>query len=194
MSICSIVAVLFSYQVASAQHDVIIMNYSMGLGAGKTGQFISSYSWRGIGFDYRHVPQPEFGYGLSMGWNTFYRAMPLQTYNYKTIAATGYQYRYFNSFPIMAAADYFIKPDEKTDPYIGLGVGIQYNIATTDFGIYRFEDDAVPFSFAPEIGALIHLRRGEGFNIGIKWVYGFKTSSLPTDSHFLFNLGFLFGG
>jgi hypothetical protein len=48
----------------------------------------------------------------------------------------------------MAAVDYYAKPNEPVDPYIGLGVGVQYNIATVDFGIYRFQTDAVPFHSA----------------------------------------------
>lgn len=191
--LCSLILMIFSANVARAQSNISTLNYSMGLGVGNTGDFISKYSWRGFGFEYRHLSQPQVGFGINLGWNTFYHEMPYQTYTFETISVTGYQFRYLNSFPIIAAVDYFVKPDEPINPYIGLGLGVQYNIATVDFGVYRFEKDGWPFTIAPEIGTLIELHSGEAFNVGIKFLYGFKTTDLEADSHLLFNVGFTFG-
>jgi opacity protein-like surface antigen len=190
---CFIMTLFFANTSQAQIRNLSILNYSMGLGVGKTNQFISKYSWRGFDYEYRHFTQPTLGIGFNIGWNTFYESNPYQTYVFETVSATGYQFRYFNSFPIMAVADYFARPDEQVSPYIGLGLGVQYNLLDVDFGIYRFERDGWPFTIAPEIGTLIHLHSGEGFNIGIKYMYGFKTTDLPTDNHLLFNVGFAFG-
>jgi len=190
---CLIVASLFISKISLAQENITTISYSMGLGLGKTGDFISKYSWRGFGFEYRHLSQPQVGVGINTGWNTFYRAMPYGTYDYQTLSATGYQYRYFNSFPILAVIDYYFKPDEPVNPYAGFGLGVQYNLADVDFGVYRFESDAWPFTLSPEVGIMFHPHNGPAFNIGIKYLYGFKTTDLPADSHLLFNVGFAFG-
>lgn len=184
---------LFSAERIQAQTSFTTLSYSMALGAGNTGDFISKYSFRGFAFDYRSMPTENGGFGLYLGWNTLYEEMPYQTYTYETLSATGYQFRYFNSFPILAMADYYAKPGEPLNPYIGLGAGVQYNVASVDFGIYRFEKDAWPFTLAPEIGAIIELPNGPSLNIGVKYIYGFKTGEMDADSHFLFNVGFNFG-
>ena len=189
---CIIVAGLIISNTSSAQQNMTTLSYSMGLGTGKTGDFISKYSWRGFGFEYRHLSTPNVGYGINTGWNTFYREMPYGTYEYQTVSATGYQFRYFNSFPIMAVVDYYFQPDQQINPYAGLGVGVEYNTASVDFGVYRFEQDAWPFALAPEAGIMIHSPNGPAFNIGIKYMYGFITGDLPADGHLLFNIGFTF--
>jgi outer membrane protein len=184
---------LFTVNSAMAQQNLTILNYSMGLGVGNTGDFISKYSWRGFGFDYRYLSQPQVGVGVNLGWNTFYQEMPKGTYTFETASVTGYQFRYLNSFPITAVVDYYAKPDEKVNPYAGLGLGVEYNVATVDFGIYRFETDGWPFTINPEIGILVKPSNGPAFNVGIKYFYGFKTKDIGADSHLLFNLGFAFG-
>ncbi len=191
--VCFLLAALIISNRASAQQNITTLSYSMGLGLGKTGDFISKYSWRGFAFEYRHLSTPNVGYGVNFGWNTFYQEMPYGTYDYQTISATGYQWRYLNSFPMMAVVDYFASPDNHhANPYFGLGAGVQYNLADADFGVYRFERDAWPFTLAPEVGVLIHTPNGPSFNVGIKYMYGFKTTDLPADSHLVFNVGFAF--
>jgi hypothetical protein len=184
---------LFASQEVVAQRNITTLAYSMGWGVGNTGDFISKYSFRGFGFEYRYLSQPQVGAGINLGWNTFYQELPKETYVFETISATGYQFRYLNSFPVLAVIDYYAKPDEPVNPYVGLGLGVQYNVATVDFGIYRFEDDGWPFTIAPEFGVMITTAGGSMFNVGAKFLYGFKTQDLDADSHFLFNLGFAFG-
>ena len=165
----------------------------MGLGVGNTHDFISKYSWRGFAYDYRHLTQPHVGVGINLGWNTFYHEMPKATYTFETVSVTGFQFRYLNSFPMIAAVDYFAKPDEHVNPYLGVGLGVQYILQTVDFGIYRFETDGWPFTVSPEIGLLVHAPNGPAFNIGIKFMYAVKTNDLDAQSNLLFNVGFAFG-
>lgn len=178
---------------SNAQESLTTLSYSMGLGVGNTGDFISKYSWRGFGFEYRYLSQPHVGAGINLGWNTFYQEMPFATYTFETISASGYQFRYLNSFPIMAAGDYYFKPEEKLNPYVGIGLGVQYIVQTVDFGIYRFESDGWPFTFAPEVGVLIQSPNGPAFNVGIKFMYAVKSSDLEAQTDLLFNVGLVFG-
>ena len=66
-------------------------------------------------------------------------------------------------------------------------------VQTVDFGIYRFEADGWPFTFAPEVGVLIQSPNGPAFNVGIKFMYAVKSSDLEAQSDLLFNLGLVFG-
>src|SRR4030095_3695408 len=172
--LCFITSAALSTAV-NAQRNLTTASYSMGLGVGNTHDFISKYSWRGFAFEYRYLSSPNVGVGLNFGWNTFYQELPNATYEFETISATGYQFRYLNSFPIVAVADYFFKPDEQVSPYAGLGLGVQYIVQSTDFGIYRFEADGWPFSISPEVGVLLQPQNGPAFNIGIKFLYAVKS-------------------
>jgi outer membrane protein len=53
---------------------------------GNTGDFISKYSWRGFGFEYRYLSQPHVGAGVNFGWNTFYQELPNAVYTFETIS------------------------------------------------------------------------------------------------------------
>ena len=189
----SIIACTFLSARLSAQESLTTVSYSMGLGAGKTNDFISKYSWRGFGFEYRYLSQPNVGAGVNLGWNTFYQEFPSADFTVETITAHGYQFRYLNSFPIMAVVDYYARPEETVNPYAGLGLGVQYLLQTVDFGIYRFEADGWPFTISPEIGVLLQSPNGPAFNVGIKYLYAVKSSDLEAQSTFLFNVGFVFG-
>ena len=186
-------SLLIHRSAMAQQQNLTILNYSMGLGLDNTGDFISKYSFRGFGFSYRHLSQSHIGAGIDMGWNTFYQELDNASYTYETATITGDQWRYFNTFPILAAVDFYKSPGEKINPYGGLGVGVEYNIATVNFGVYSAEKDAWPFTISPEIGVLIQSPSGPAFNVGIKYIYGFKTQDLSSDMHLQFNVGFAFG-
>ncbi|MBK9729712.1 MAG: hypothetical protein IPO83_00200 [Chitinophagaceae bacterium] len=191
-----IVSSVFMNNKASAQQQNITMvNYSMSLGMGNTGDFISQYSFRGFDVQYRHMQTLNIGVGFNTGWNVFYQHLPDASFTYETATLTGDQWRYFNSIPILVMADYFFKPgvNEKINPYIGGGLGVEYASATVNFGVFSAQKDSWPFVLSPEIGVLIHPSiTGPAINLGIRYMYGFKTDDLPSDSHILFNVGFAF--
>jgi len=192
-SIILLAAIIIANNASAQNESLTTLSYSMGLGAGNTHDFISKYSWRGFAFDYRKMTTDNVGVGINLGWNTFYEAEPYGTYTFETVSASGYQYRYLNSFPMTANVDYFAKPHERVNPYLGIGLGVQYMIQTVDFGIYRFESDGWPFTVNPEVGLLLQPRNSPTFNLGIKFMYAVKSNDLEPQSQFLFNVGMAFG-
>lgn len=193
ISILIITLTIVAGSVKAQQQNLTTLFYSMSLGVGNTHEFISKYNWRGFGVDYRHMTSDKLGIGLNAGWNTLYEEEPYGTYTFETVSASGYQFRYMNSFPVIASADYFLRPGEKANPYIGGGLGVQYIIQTVDFGIYRFESDGWPFTINPEVGVLIKTPNGPLLNLGLKFMYAVKSGDLEAQSQLLFNVGFAFG-
>jgi hypothetical protein len=177
---------------AFSQRNLTALQYSIGFGTGDMHDFISPASFRGFIVDYRNLVQPNLGVGVDFGWNVFYDEMPNSTYEYKTVAYSGKQWRYSNHFPMLAAADYYMTPDANIVPFAGLGIGTMYTLQNTDMSTYTFEKDAWHFALRPEIGLLIKAAPGVGLTINTKYYYGFKAGDLPSQAYLTVNFGFVF--
>ncbi|RIW15176.1 OmpW family protein [Algoriphagus lacus] len=192
--IISAFLVMVLASVANAQ-SLTTTSYSMGLATGDMGDYTSNFSGRGFTLDYRKMVQPNLGVGFYTGWNVFYDERPYDTYTIDNRTVSGKQYRYVNSFPIMVATDYFIKPGEDFNPYVGLGVGTIYTERATDMGIYRFTQDAWSFAFTPQVGFLYSLSRYAGINFSAKYNLGLAAGDFEsTQSYVSFNIGYVFMG
>ena len=141
----------------NAQESLFVIEYSMGFGTGDMKEFNESASFRGMSFEYRYKLQPAMAVGFETGWNMFYDKMDYATYTQGTESLTGVQFRYTNAIPVLAAFDYYIKPDTGINPFIGLGLGTIYNNRYVDMGLYRLKSDVWQFALRPQIGVLYNL-------------------------------------
>jgi len=164
----------------------------MGFGAGNMHDFIGAASFRGFTIDYRNLVQPNIGVGVDIGWNVFYDEIPDGTYEYQNLTISGKQWRYSNEFPMLAAMDFYLKPDETINPFVGLGLGTMYSLQNTDMSAYTYEKDAWHFALRPEIGVILDVAPGMGFMVTSKYYYGFKAGDLPAQGYFTINVGFVF--
>jgi len=182
---------LFAVSQVNAQESIFTMEYSVGIGTGDTKDFVGTVSWRGISFEYRYFTQPNIGIGFETGYNLFYEEKPYATYTKGTQSISGYQYRYLHMVPILAAADYYFKPDAQANPFIGLGLGTLYANRDVDMGMYTMEDDAWQFALRPEIGTIIYTNSAD-IILAAKYMMGFKTSDMAANNYFTINLGIVF--
>lgn len=181
--------------LVSAQNNLTTLQYSMGFGTGDLGDHISKTSFRGFTIDYRKLVQPNVGVGVDLGWNVFYEEMPYATYTTNgSTDITGKQYRYQNQFPMLVAADYYLKPGEKINPFAGLGIGTMYSLRNTDMNLYTLEQDAWHFALRPEVGALIQASPDFSFSVSAKYYHGFEAGDLASQGYFTLNFGFVFDG
>lgn len=185
--------ILFSVMALSASaQSLTAIQYSMGFGTGDLGDFVSPASFRGFTIDYRKLVQPNIGVGFDIGWNVFYEDKGFDTYTQGTVSYSGKQYRYNNQFPMLVAADYYLKPGEKINPFAGLGIGTMYSLRNTDMGQYTFEQDAWNFALRPEVGVLFEVNPDMSLTLTGKYYYGFEAGDLPAQSYFALNVGFVF--
>jgi opacity protein-like surface antigen len=123
-SFLAISAFLVFLLVSNAQaQSITTVSYSLGLGTGDLGDYASTFSGRGFTIDYRRMIQPNLGVGFYGGWNVFFDERPFDTYSVDNKSISGKQFRYVNSVPLMIAADYYLKPGEDLNPFVGLGIG-----------------------------------------------------------------------
>jgi outer membrane protein len=170
------------------------IQYSMGFGNGDVKNFISSASFRGAALEYRYHIQPKLSVGADIGWNTFYERRAFDTYTSGTVSLSGVQYRYINAMPIYAAVNYYFKPDEKINPFVGLGVGTLYTKRNTDMNLYTLENTVWAFALRPEAGVLVNANPGLDIVLAGKYNYGFAAGGLDPQSYFTFNIGLVFKG
>jgi outer membrane protein len=190
------ILILFTFTIltfsAFSQSSLVSFEYSMGFGAGNMKDFIKPASFRGFTIDYRKLVTENIGIGFDMGWNVFYDEMPDANYEYQNVTYTGKQWRYSNEFPILAALDYYMTKTGDIFPYAGLGIGTMYSLQNTNVGTYTFENDAWHFALRPEIGVIMDMGGGAGFNIVGKYYHGFEAGDLPSQGYFTINVGFVF--
>ena len=185
--------ILFSViALSSSGQSITAIQYSMGFGSGDLGDFVGQPSFRGFTIDYRKLVQPNIGVGFDLGWNVFYEEKSYDTYTAGTVSYSGKQYRYNNQFPMLFAADYYLKPGEQINPFVGLGIGTMYSLRNTDMGMFTVEQDAWNFALRPEIGVLFEANPNMSLAVTGKYYYGFEAGDLPAQSYFALNVGFVF--
>lgn len=169
--------------------------YSISLPTGDLGDFISAPSFRGVAVDYRKLIKPNIGIGVSTGWNTFFEERSFATYTLDNRSLSGKQWRYVNSFPLFLSADYYFKPGDDVNPYVGLGVGTIYNQRDTDMGIFRLEQDAWHFAFQPQVGIFYSVNHFAGISFAAKYSTGLAAGDFnAAQSFFSLNIGYVFMG
>ena len=177
---------------AAQAQSLFSMQYSMGFGSGDVKDYINNASFRGFTLEYRNMVTPNIGVGGEIGWNVFYERRPYDSYTNGTQTLTGVQYRYLNMIPINVAVDYYLKPGEHINPFVGLGIGTLYSLRNTDMNLYTLETDAWHFGLRPEVGILVNANPGMDIILAGKYYTGFETSDVVTQSYFTFNVGFVF--
>jgi opacity protein-like surface antigen len=177
----------------SAQ-DHVSFTYPISIGTGDLGDYISQPSFRGIAIDYRRDVKTNLAIGFHLAWNVFYEEMSKETYTVDNASLTGKQYRYQNSFPMLATATYFLKPEETLNPFVTLGIGTVYNRRNTDMNIYTLEQEAWNFALQPEAGFLYEIAENTAISISVKYYSGFKGGNELTEAqnYVSLNLGFSF--
>jgi len=175
----------------NAQESFFSVQYSVGFSTGDLKDFNKSESFRGMSFEYRYFMQPAIAIGAETGYNLFYDRMPYATYTRGTQSLSGIQYRYTHAVPVLAAFDYYIKPDTQFNPFAGVGIGTLYSNRDLDMGMFTIQTDVWQFALRPEIGVLITTNSMD-LIVAAKYFSGFKAKDTEGQQYFTINLGLVF--
>lgn len=188
--IIAFIALFVNLGVTKAQESVVSVDWTIGFGMGDLGDYVEKASFRGFAFTYKWNFSNENLYaGLDLGWNAFYEDKDYDTYTYGTISVSGKQFRYTNHYPILVSVDYFFLPGEDFNPYVNFGLGTMYTLRRTDMGIFRVEQEAWHFAIKPEAGIIYNFNYSTGFKVGVKYLTGFKSGDLETQSYLMLDFG-----
>jgi outer membrane protein len=170
----------------------ISIQYDMSFGTGDLGEYITKPSFRGISFQYRHGVNDNILVGLDVGWNLFYEAKDYDSYTVGTRTLTGKQWRYQHEVPILIAADYLITSGRKVNPYIGVGLGTISTVRYVEMGTWALKENPWHFALKPEVGFLAEMSSTTSFKLSAKYLIGFKSEDLESQSYFTVSAGLAF--
>lgn len=179
---------------SSFGQGMFAVTYDIGLPVGSTSDFISKPSFRGFGIEARGFIYDNLSYGASFNWTVLYEEFPAQEWNVEgdTRTAYGRQFRYINSYPIMATMHYYFGEWDETRFYAGAGIGPQKIDQRTEVGLYSANDNKWRFGLAPEIGVLIPINFNSSLNLAVKYQYAVKAGDSESVSYLNFKIGFAY--
>jgi outer membrane protein W len=175
-----------------AQVSTFGVNYVIGLPMGNTSDFIKDPSYRGASFEYTYIPDDHFGIHFEGGWNYFSQKIEKGTYEYKTLAITGTQYRYVESVPLFIGINYFALPEAVVKPYVAFGAGMMYLEQRNDVGLYSIYSHSWQFGIKPELGVAMNLSDNVFLKLSAKYYQSFKTDNLDAQAYMGLNMGLAF--
>ena len=169
------------------------ISYDIGVPLGSTSEYIGAPSFRGFGVEGRGFITDNLSYGGSFNWAVFYEEVGPDEWPVEEFGTVyGKQYRYINSFPLMATMHYYFGEWDATRLYAGAGLGAQKIDQRTDVGIYTVNSKKWRFGFAPEVGVLIPVNFSSSLNLALKYQYAVKAGDAEAVSYLNFKIGFAF--
>ena len=153
-----------------------------------TQDFTGAFGWRGVGLDYRAQVKPNFALGLSFAWQVFDEQTD-EVVSAFGVDLSGDQFRYVNSFPMLANATYYFGSPGGLRPFLGANVGAYVMQHRLDVGLYTIEETNVHFGFGPEAGLAIPIRPALAAVLNTRFNYALSAGSVDDQSYVSFGLG-----
>ena len=191
MKYISVVLLVISLSVAGeAQSNLFGLTYDVSVPLSDTKEaFDSGPQWRGMGLEGRWYLNKSASLGFAWDWNVFHQVV-LKTAEFNYGAATGYQNRTLNAFPVLMTGHYYLKGSSAVQPYLGLGAGVYYVKRKFNLGILSIDNDAWQFGFAPEVGLLFPMEPGFNLLFKLRYHYGFESGDNKAVSYLGISVGF----
>ncbi len=163
---------------ASAQEGLSILSWNISFPSGNTKDFSQdNESFRGVAFQYRYFPQPSLSFGLYAGWQVFNgetsETIEVDREEFKG-AVTGKQWRYINTFPIMANVHFYAGRSGGTQFFLGLNGGGIIIEERLDINIWAIKSSKWHWGLAPEIGVNLPLGYNAGLAVSAIYHYAFS--------------------
>jgi hypothetical protein len=153
-----------------------------------TKDFTDNFGWRGIGVDYKRLVKPNMTVGLSFGWQVFDEQSD-DVVSAFGLDISGDQFRYVNSWPLLANLSYFLGKEGSARPYLGANVGAYIMEQRLEIGLYAFEETNLHFGFAPEAGIAFPVRPNVSALVNARYNYALGAGSVDDQAYLSFSLG-----
>jgi len=173
---------------ATAQDLFIGFSYGMALPTGDTKDYIGKTSFRGMAFDWRKAVAERATAGFHIGWLVF-NENTFRTASLENIDVTGKQFRYINSFPILANMHYYFGRRGGIQPYVGGHIGAYIIEQRLEVGLYALEEHNWHFGLGPGGGVALPFNDDVFGFLDVKYNYAFKSGDTIDHSWWSFNLG-----
>ena len=165
------------------------VQYSVGIPTGSTAGFIDRISWRGGGAEAGLFLSERFSLGLAVNWNGYYKSAGSATLDInQSTTVSGREFRYINSFPVVAKLHYYLGDTDGFNPYLGLGGGALYVRQESQVGGLVLENKGWQPGIFPEAGVRLALPR-ISLALGVRYNHGLATGKLGQQSYLNAHIG-----
>jgi hypothetical protein len=180
LSKMAVIAVLAFIPItpANAQDAMSILSWNIAFPSGNTKDFAQdNESFRGIAFQFRKFVQPNFSFGLYAAWQVL-NGETVDTFEVQNEefngAVTGKQWRYINSFPIMANVHFYSGRPGGTQLFFGLNAGGMIIEERLEINVLSLKTTKWHWGFAPEAGVNLPLGYNAGLAVSAVYNYAFS--------------------
>jgi hypothetical protein len=133
-----------------------------------------------IGFRWQ-IRESRFMVGLDVNWATYDQYAPEETFSSPGRDFTTDYFKYVYNYGITANGQYTfpIGDSRIITPFVGLGLGYNYNVYKIYYNVFREEDPDGGFLMRPEAGAIVKFgrRRILGLITGVSYDYSTSSSA-----------------
>jgi hypothetical protein len=146
--------------LAAQDPFVSVTAYEVSVPVGDTRRFMTTPSWMGLSWEGRWPVANRVSGGVMIGINEF-SDRSTGTTNFPSGAATGPQFRYLLSLPVLATGYVYPFANDRHRVYLGGGAGVTRIEQLFQLGDRQLGNAAWHFVVAPEVGAEIHSIGGD---------------------------------
>ena len=172
---------------ARADDDIFAgVSYHNAIGVDETYDFTPGYSFRGLGFDVRYIPEGSFSAGLAVAWHVLADDSRDQV-RVENVDISGRQRRSFNAVPILAMGHYYTEGPVRL--MLGFGLGASWIERRVEVGLFDVDEDYMHFTVAPEVGLIVRPWENTWVLLSSRYHYAAETGGAPAHQWFSFGLG-----
>jgi opacity protein-like surface antigen len=164
-----LISLLAAGTCVEAQHRVMMnVNYSVNVPIGSFSDYIGNTSFRGWNASITYRLNEKLSIGGTTGFQDFYQKNERALY--KDAEGSDISAVVTNSIqtiPLLATVKYDLRPDQRLQPYVGVGVGANFIMHSQYLGQFANDYNKLGFAARPEVGLFMPFRKdGEsGLNI-----------------------------
>ncbi len=168
--ICLLFTLMLSLQLQA--QSAITLTYGSGFfQSTELKEFIDKPSWTGFVFDYQFFITDKFTLGFRGGYQSFFEKRERSNYTQDNTTINAITWRYLNSAPLLASADYYFTSNVTVIPFIGGGIGLNIISQELQFGDLLLSEKKFPFSTFVEAGILFSLNDDFAINLEAGYNY-----------------------
>jgi outer membrane protein W len=142
---------------------------------------------KGFQFGYHEKINDHFYMGVDFNNMIYSEHTPRQTYYSTTGDLTTDFYKYVVSYGGVLAGEYYFSPDKRLVPFVGLGVGANYNSYSLYYNIYSSKDDGWGVLVRPQAGVIFKLGQKQSWGIIAAVHYDYSTAKSTYFNYSNFN-------
>ena len=161
--------------LAAQDNFIAIPTYEISIPLGDTKDFVSPASWVGLGWEGRWLMARHATAGFAVGVNEFSERFNGTT-NFPSGSATGPQFRYLLSIPVLGTAHYYFGDVDGFRLSVGAGAGIGNMRQVYELGSRQLSRNAWHWILAPEIGTQV-LRLGSDLTGLVSLRYNWQSAA-----------------